>query len=105
VGDGLGDGVVGVLGLGDVDGDADGVRSAGRSPRRSDLDSEQAAANVVTRASRQKPESSFFIRYVPPSGHATPGRGFSNRCALGPRERRWCTLGAATPRRHGGFTR
>jgi hypothetical protein len=66
VGDGLGDGVVGVLGLGDVDGDADGVRSAGRSPRRSDRDSEQAAANVVTRASRQKPESSFFIRYVPP---------------------------------------
>jgi hypothetical protein len=68
VGAGLGDGV-----LGDVEdaggvvlGEADGVRSAGRSPSRSERDSEQAVANVATSASAQKPESSFFIRGVPP---------------------------------------
>src|SRR5687768_5890414 len=68
LGDGVVGGVVGAgLGVGVavggvVDGDADGGRSPGRSPRRSVRDSEHAAANVVTSASRQNPESSFFIR-------------------------------------------
>lgn len=73
--DGVG-GVVGVVGeLGDVaagglsDGDADGVvRSPGFSPRRSERDSVQPAANVATSASAQKPESSFFISVIPSKG-------------------------------------
>ena len=44
-----------------VGGDADGVRSPGRSPVRPLGDSVQAAARVVTRASRQKPLRNFFI--------------------------------------------
>jgi hypothetical protein len=47
--------------VGLVDGDAAGGRSDGRSPVRVFGDSVQATARVVTRASRPKPLTSFFM--------------------------------------------
>ena len=61
-------------GNGVVDGDADGVRSPGRSPVRLG-DSVQAAARVVTRASRQKPLRNFFMRDTSRMGFAPAGEG------------------------------
>ena len=112
----LGDeGVVGGVegaGLGDgeaaggvVDGDADGVFSPGFSPSRSDRDSEHAAANVVTSASRQNPESSFFIRSFL-LGAVAPRWENSKRCARHPDvSRAWCTLSRGQLDVHGGHDR
>jgi hypothetical protein len=57
------DGLVagGVDGIVDVGGDAEGVRSAGRSPMRSLPDSVQAVSRPAPSASAQKPVSSLFI--------------------------------------------
>ena len=69
-------------GGGVVDGDADGVRSPGRSPSRSFRDSEHAVTRPALSASAQRPVSSFFIFAMPPCcglGSTNPGRGFATR--------------------------
>jgi hypothetical protein len=77
-----GGGVVADGGMVVVGGDADGARSAGRSPRRSFRDSEQAVTRPVLSARAQRPVSSFFIFFVPPCcgyGYANPGRKGATR--------------------------
>jgi hypothetical protein len=54
-----------------VDGEADGVRSPGRSPSRSLRDSEHAVMRPALSASAHRPVSSFFI-WVPPSCGCDP---------------------------------
>jgi hypothetical protein len=60
LGDVVAGGVV-IGGGGVVGGDADGVRSAGRSPSRSLRDSEQAVRRPALSASAHRPVSNFFI--------------------------------------------
>jgi hypothetical protein len=65
-----------------VGGDADGVRSAGRSPRRSVRDSEQAVTRPALSASAQIPVSSFFTSEPPcvfGCGPRKPGLRFATR--------------------------
>jgi hypothetical protein len=72
----------GVIGGGVVDGDADGVRSPGFSPRRSFFDSEQAVTRTALSASAHRPVSTFFIWMSPCCGvavHANPGIGAATR--------------------------
>jgi hypothetical protein len=60
-------GVLGVaVGGGVVGGEADGVRSAGRSPTRPVPLSEQAVARVATSASAEKPSNAFFMEGTSP---------------------------------------
>ena len=55
-------GVLGVaVGGGVVGGEADGARSAGRSPTRPVPLSEQAVARVATSASAEKPSNAFLM--------------------------------------------
>jgi hypothetical protein len=71
VDDGGVDGVDGVVdGVVAVGGDADGVRSPGRSPTRSVRDSLQAVSSPALRARAQKPVSNLFIWKPPPCGVA-----------------------------------
>jgi hypothetical protein len=70
----LGDELGGVLVDGEVDGvvevggDAEGVRSPGRSPTRSVPDSVQAVSSPAVSARAQKPVSILFIAKPPPCG-------------------------------------
>ena len=62
--------VLGVLGVavgggGVVGGEADGVRSLGRSPTRPVPLSVQAVARVATSASAVRPKSALFMTYLP----------------------------------------
>jgi hypothetical protein len=68
--------VLGVaVGGGTVGGEADGVRSLGRSPTRLEPLSVQAVARVAMSASAEKPESALFMD-APPWGFR-PGGGFA----------------------------
>jgi hypothetical protein len=59
-------GVLGVtVGGGVVAGEADGVRSVGRSPTRPVPLSVQAVARVATSASAEKPSNAFFMEAPP----------------------------------------
>jgi hypothetical protein len=82
-------------GYGVVAGDADGVRSPGRSPVRPLGDSVHAAARVVTRARRQKPLRNFFIGDTSRDGFDPAREGaIEMPTALTERVKRdrWCTL-------------
>ena len=60
-------GVLGVtVGGGVVVGEADGVRSVGRSPTRPVPLSEQAVARAATSASAEKPSNAFFMEGTSP---------------------------------------
>ena len=73
-------GVLGVtMGGGVVGGEADGVRSVGRSPTRSVPLSVQAVARAATSASAEKPSNAFFMEGTSPVGFAR--RVISNRGA------------------------
>jgi len=71
-----------VIGGGVVDGDADGVRSPGFSPRRSFRDSEQAVTRPALSASAHRPVSSFFILDASLFwlGPRNQGRGLQRAC-------------------------
>ncbi len=66
-------GVLGVAvgGSGVVGGEADGVRSLGRSPTRLEPLSVQAVARVATSASAERTKSALFMTYLP--GYSTWG--------------------------------
>ena len=65
-----------------VDGDADGERSPGFSPRRSFRDSEQAVTRPALSASAHRPVSSFFILDASLFwlGPRNQGRGLQRAC-------------------------
>jgi hypothetical protein len=68
-----------------VGGDADGVRSPGRSPTRSEPDSVQAVSSPAPSARAQKPVSNLFISKPPPSGVArTTGYKVQRACRRPP---------------------
>jgi hypothetical protein len=69
-----------------VGGEADGVRSPGRSPTRSEPDSVQAVSRPRLSATAQKPVSILFMREPPLVGLLEPPQGIATEmppgCAL-----------------------
>jgi hypothetical protein len=72
--------VLGVDGNGAVGGDADGLRSPGRSPTRSVRDSLQAVSSPRPSATAQKPVSILFINTPPPVGLRQHVQGLQGKC-------------------------
>jgi hypothetical protein len=74
----------GVDGVVVVGGDADGVRSPGRSPTRSVRDSLQAVSSPALSARAQRPVSNLFISKPPPCGVAERPLGLQRTCRRPP---------------------
>ena len=81
--------VLGVDGDGAVGGDADGLRSPGRSPTRSVRDSLQAVSSPRPSATAQKPVSILFINTPPPVGLRQQGRRLQRTCRRNTRSARY----------------